>query len=155
MMMSLKNKNKRRGFKHTASAPSHITFQDNDVVSLNQPQKLIPPSEREYLPPRLFVTSVDVEADLWTKDYKVKWDRKPKKAQRDAYVHVEGQTDVELDYCEIPEEVRTTKAADMDYASMEKAWATAPVFGNRIALRIGSIVGWQVRRICTSSGGSP
>ncbi|KAH9007269.1 hypothetical protein EDB86DRAFT_2870947 [Lactarius hatsudake] len=140
MMMSLKNKNKRRGFKNAASVPSHVTFQDDD---LRQPQRLIPPSERDQLPPRLFVTSVDVEAGMRPRDNEQKWDRKQKKAQRDAYGHAEEQADVKLDYGEIPEEEGTTTALDLDYAALEKAWATAPVLKNTTALLIGSIVGWQ------------
>ncbi|KAH9037634.1 hypothetical protein EDB85DRAFT_1935630 [Lactarius pseudohatsudake] len=140
MMMSLKNKNKRRGFKNTASVPSHVTFQDDD---LRQPQRLIPPSERDQLPPRLFVTSVDVEAGMWPGDNEQKWDRKQKKAQRDAYGHAEEEADVKLDYGEMPKEEGTTTASDLDYAALEKAWATAPVLKNTTALLIGSIVGWQ------------
>ncbi|KAH9056398.1 hypothetical protein EDB87DRAFT_1794387 [Lactarius vividus] len=139
MMMSLKNKNKRRGFKNTANVHSHVTFQDDDM---RPPQKLIPPSERE-LPPRLFVTSVDVEVGMWPRDNEQKWDRKQKKTQRDAYGHAEEQADVKLDYGEIPEEEGTTTASDLDYAALEKAWATAPVLKNATALLIGSIVGWQ------------
>jgi hypothetical protein len=153
MMMSLKNKNKRRGFKNTACAPAHIKFQDDDqVVALSQPQRLVPPSERDQLPPRLFVTSVDVEAGMWPKDNEQKWDRKQKKVQRDAYGYAEEQADVKLDYGETPEE-GTTTASDLDYAALEKAWATAPVLGNKTALPIGSVVGWQVRRISASTGG--
>ena len=148
-MMSLKNKNKRRGFKNTASVPSRVTFQDNDVVALSQLQRLIPPSERDQLPPRLFVTSVDVEADMWPRDAEQKWDRKQKKFQRDAYGHAQEQDDVKLDYGEIPEE-STTIASDLDYAALEKSWATAPVLGVTTALSIGSIVGWQVRHISAS-----
>ena len=152
MMMSLKNKNKRRGFKNAASVPSCVTFQDDDIVALSQPQRLIPPSERDQLPPRLFVTSVDVEADLWPRDDEQKWDRKQKKIQRDSYGHTEEQADVKLDYGE--EEVTTTLAAsDLDYAALEKAWVTAPVLGITTALSINSVVGWQVRHISASYGG--
>jgi hypothetical protein len=154
MMMSLKNKNKRRGFKNTASVPSRVTFQDDDIVALSQPQRLIPPSERDQLPPRLFVTSVDVEAGMWPKDDEQKWDRKQKKIQRDAYGHTEEQVDFKLDYGKIPEEEGTTTASDLDYAALEKAWMTAPVLGITSALSIGFIVGWQVRHISASYEGN-
>ena len=156
MMMSLKNKNKRRGFKNTTSgAPAHISFKDDDhaVVTPSQPpqKRLIPPSERDELPPRLFVTSVDLEAGMWPRDDEQKWDRKQKKVQRDAYGYVaEEQADVKLDYGEED----TTIASDLDYAALEKAWATAPVLGYKTALPVGSVVGWQVRRITVSSGGT-
>ena len=155
MMMSLKNKNKRRGFKSNASPPARVTFQDeNDEVALSQPQRLIPPSERDQLPPRLFVTSVDVEAGMWPRDNEQKWDRKQKKVQRDAYGHAEEQADIKLDYGEIPEE-GTTTTSDVNYAALEKLWATAPALGDRatLPLPIGSVVGWQVRPISTSPGG--
>lgn len=153
-MMSMKNKNKRRGFKNnTASAPSRVTFQDDDhvVVAPSQPQRLIPPSERDQLPPRLFVTSVDVEAGMWPRDDEQKWDRKQKKVQRDAYGHSEEQADVKLEYGEMPEDEGTSTALDVNFAALENAWVTAPVLGNRSALAIGSIVGWQVRHISASS----
>ena len=154
-MMSMKNKNKRRGFKNnTASAPFRVTFQDDDhVVAPSQPQRLIPPSERDQLPPRLFVTSVDVEAGMWPRDDEQKWDRKQKKVQRDAYGHAEEQADVKLEYGEMPEEEGTSTALDVDFAALENTWVTAPVLGNRTALAIGSVVGWQVRHISTSSEG--
>ena len=147
MMMSLKNKNKGRGFKNTASVPSRVTFQDDDIVPLSQPPRLIPPSERDQLPPRLFVTSVDVEAGMWQRDDEQRWDRKQKKIQRDAYGHTEEQADVKLDYGEMPEEVGTITAPDLDYTALEKAWVTAPVLGIATSLSIGSIVGWQVRHL--------
>lgn len=143
MMMSLKNKNKRRGFKNTTSTPSHGTFQDNDVAALSRPQRLIPPSEMDQLPPRLFVTSVDVEAGMWPRDNEQKWDWKQKKVQRDAYGHADEQADVKLNYGEIPEEASPTTASGLDYAALEKAWATATVLGIATALPIGSVVGWQ------------
>ena len=83
-MMSLSNKNKRRGFKRSMaeSRPNRIVFDTEDstpiaaspVSGLSRPAsrshlpRLIPPSEKQdlgLLPPNLFVTSVDVEAGLW------------------------------------------------------------------------------------------
>ncbi|KAF8905826.1 hypothetical protein CPB84DRAFT_1771280 [Gymnopilus junonius] len=108
MMGSLRNKNKRKGFKQSMEGliPQKIVFSDlgggNDSLSLltyptstststtfpaqaqaptpartgngNGPQtrpRLVPPSEiqsRGELPPRVFVTSVDVEAGMWGED---------------------------------------------------------------------------------------
>jgi len=79
---------------------------------------------------------------MWPRDDEQKWDRKQKKIQRDAYGHTEEQADVKLDYGELPEE-GTITASDLDYAALEKAWATAPVLGITTALSIGSIIGWQ------------
>ncbi|KAG8888471.1 hypothetical protein FRB98_007600 [Tulasnella sp. 332] len=81
MMTSLKNSNKRKGFKDRQAGrhPERIVFDDSGANAAivpptlalsrfksqpNLPQ-LIPPSERTDLPRNLFVTSVDVEADLW------------------------------------------------------------------------------------------
>lgn len=81
MMTSLKNSNKRKGFKDRQAGrrPERIVFEDlgpgatttpsTPAVSRSQSRtnlpRLIPPSERTDLPHNLFVTSVDVEADLW------------------------------------------------------------------------------------------
>ncbi|KAI0057745.1 hypothetical protein BV25DRAFT_1970353 [Artomyces pyxidatus] len=83
-MMSLSNKNKRRGFKRAMAGqlPTRIAFSDDATPSSSSvvdptssrpasPAKLprlIPPSEKQDLgliPPNVFVTSVDVEAGLW------------------------------------------------------------------------------------------
>ena len=88
---------------------------------------------------------------MWPRDDEQKWDRKQKKVQRDAYGYAaEEQADVKLDYGEED----TTIASDLDYAALEKAWATAPVMGYKTTLPVGSVVGWQVRHIPVSSGGT-
>jgi hypothetical protein len=91
---------------------------------------------------------------MWPKDNEQKWDRKQKKVQRDAYGYAEEQADVKLDYGEIPEAEDTTTVSDLDYAALEKAWATAPVLENKTVLPIGSVIGWQVRRISASLEGN-
>lgn len=85
MMTSLKNSNKRKGFKERQAGrmPQKIVFEHGDSQgttrldvpvtpirqpSTSQPQnlpRLVPPSERSDLPDNIVVTSVDVEADLW------------------------------------------------------------------------------------------
>ncbi|TFY83258.1 hypothetical protein EWM64_g753 [Hericium alpestre] len=92
-MMSLSNKNKRRGFKRAMAGqvPQRIVFDDITDSGVASPQLstpplhpqaensgsppkpngfplLIPPSQKQemgLLPPNILVTSVDVEADLW------------------------------------------------------------------------------------------
>ncbi|KAI0250504.1 hypothetical protein BJV78DRAFT_1283123 [Lactifluus subvellereus] len=142
MMMSLKNKNKRRGFKNTAGVSSRITFQDN-VADPSPPPRLIPPSERDQLPPRLFVTSVDVEADIWPRDSERVGNRKGKKARTDTDKYEEEQGDVPLDYGRALEEDRTAAGSVLDYVALEKAWADAPMLVNKTSLPIGCVVGWQ------------
>jgi hypothetical protein len=150
MMMSLRNKNKRRGFKNTAGMPSRITFQDN-VADSKPPPRLVPPSERDQLPPRLFVTSVDVEADIWPCDGERVGDRKEKKTQTVTDECKEEQDDVALDYSGTLEE----NGATADYVALEKAWTNAPTLvnkaGNKAVLPIGCVVGWQVRQPSMSS----
>ncbi|KAH9995174.1 hypothetical protein BJV74DRAFT_830243 [Russula compacta] len=141
MMMSLKNKNKRRGFKSTSGIPSRITFQDNEIVP-SPPPRLVAPSERDKLPPRLFVTSVEVEADVPRDDERA-WDRKWKKTQRDSYGQEEDLADVALDYGRPPEEDSTTAVSVPDYTALEKAWVNAPPLVKKDALAIGCVVGWQ------------
>lgn len=93
MMLSLKNKNKKKGFKQSMAAPipKKIVFGDAedvqqtvvDVVPSQQEYvRLIPPSEiqgRGELPPNMFVTSVDVERGIWDV---VKEHRKPKNGKK-------------------------------------------------------------------------
>jgi hypothetical protein len=149
MMMSLKNKNKRREFKNTIGMPSRITFQDNEVAPSPLPT-LVPPSERDQLPPRLFVTSVDVEEDILPRNNDQNWDRKKKKKQRESYGQVADGVDVALDYSRTPEEDNTASASTQNYAALENAWENAPPLGEKDALSIGCVVGWQVRQSLTS-----
>ncbi|KAF4574515.1 hypothetical protein EYR36_005857 [Pleurotus pulmonarius] len=90
-MSSLKNKNKKKGFKNASNRPipQKIVFND-DVPNLKDDvemaivdnilhsekgplPRVIPPSEKQArgeLPPNMFVTSVDVEAEAWNGDDK-------------------------------------------------------------------------------------
>lgn len=150
-MMSLKNKNKRRDFKNTIGTPSHITFQDNEAAP-SPPPTLIPPSERGQLPPRLFVTSVNVEEDLWPRGTNQNWDRKQKKAQRELYGQAVDEVDVTLDYSKTPEDDRTKHISTLDYIALENAWVDAPTIEEKAVLSSGCVVGWQVRQSLTFFG---
>jgi hypothetical protein len=145
MMMSLRNKNKRRKFKDTAGVPSRITFQDN-VAGPSPPPRLVPPSERDQLPPGLFVTSVDVEADMWPSDGVRAGDQAGKKTRRDADECKREQNDVVLDYGKALEEDSAAVGSSLDYLALEKAWTNAPRLVHKTVLPIGCIVGWQVRQ---------
>lgn len=149
MMMSLRNKNKRRKFKDNAGVPSRITFQDS-VAGPSPPPRLVPPSERDQLPPGLFVTSVDVEADMWPTDGVRARDQKGKKARRDANECKGEQDDVALDYGKALEEDSAAVGSSLDYLTLEKAWTRAPRLVNKTVLPIGCVVGWQVRQSSTS-----
>ena len=146
MMMSLKNKNKRREFKNTIGMPSRITFQDNEVAP-GPPPTLVPPSERDPLPSRLFVTSVDVEEHKWPKDNDQNWDRKQKKKQRESYGDAVDGADIVLDHGKTPEGDSTASASILNYTALENAWTNRPlveVVEEETALSIGCVVGWQV-----------
>ena len=138
MMMSLKNKNKRREFKNTIGMPSRIIFQDNGAAP-SPPPTLIPPSERGQLPPRLFVTSVDVEEDIWPRRNEQNWNWKQKKTQRESY----GQA---VDEAGTPEEDSKASVSMLNYTALENAWVNAPPLEEKAALSIGCVVGWQVRQ---------
>ncbi|KAJ8697734.1 hypothetical protein PTI98_004510 [Pleurotus ostreatus] len=89
-MSSLKNKNKKKGFKNASNRPipQKIVFSDvanskddvemaivdNILHTEKRPlPRVIPPSEKQArgeLPPNMFVTSVDVEAEEWARDDK-------------------------------------------------------------------------------------
>jgi hypothetical protein len=144
-MMSLKNKNKRRGFKDTAGIPSRITFQDNAAYP-SPPPRLVPPSERDQLPPRLFVTSVDVEADVWPSNGERVGDRKGKKTRTDNDECKVEQDDVALDYGRALVEDSAAAGSSLDHIALEKAWANAPRLVNKTELPVGCVVGWQVRQ---------
>ena len=147
-MVSLKNKNKRRDFKNIVGMPSHITFQDNEVAA-GTPPTLIPPSKRGELPPRLFVTSVDVEEDIWSRGNDQNWDWKQKKTQRESYGQAVDKADITLDYSKTPEEDRTASVSALEYTALENAWVNAPPIEEKIILPFGCIVGWQVRQSLT------
>ena len=150
MMMSLRNKNKRRDFKNTISVPSRITFQDNGAAP-SLPPTLIPPSERGHLPPRLFVTSVDVEEDIWPMRNDQNWNRKQKKTQKESYGQAVDEADITLDYGKIPDEDMTTSVQTLDYAALESAWVNASPIQERAVLPFGCVVGWQVHQSLTLS----
>ena len=148
MMMSLKNKNKRRDFKNTIGVSSRITFQD-DGVAPSPPPTLIPPSERGQLPPRLFVTSVDVEEDIWPRRNDQNWNWKQKKTQRESYGQAVDDADITLDYSKTPGEDRTVSVSTLDYTALENAWVNAPPIQEKVILPFGCVVGWQVRQSLT------
>jgi len=142
-MMSLKNKNKRRGFKSSTGTPAaRITFQDNESAP-SAPSRPLPPSERSHLPPRLFVTSVDVEADKWRKGKEQSWDQERKNTQVDSYGQEESRAHVTLDYGGTAEEDSITASTIPDYKALENAWANAPPLVKTTTPSIGCIVGWQ------------
>ena len=182
MMSSLQNKNKRKGFKKMMSStlPPKIVFateeeeaaveqtlqeavpftntEDRDVLATFA--RLISPSEKQekgLLPPNMFVTNVDVEADL---------PRKRKKKQRQARVaDYEGDAEeaVELPYDDpveptLPEEpasavndVAVATASVINRRDVEAKWFSLPKITEASQLKPGALIGWKVytRLTCT------
>ncbi|KAI0029686.1 hypothetical protein K488DRAFT_88503 [Vararia minispora EC-137] len=134
-MMSLSNKNKRRGFKKAMAdfVPQHITFDEADgalsqveprLLSPSKQPCLVPPSEKQalgLLPPGMFVTSVDVEEGMWEQQGGG-WDRRRKKKQRDLWGH-EEESAVELPYEDVvPEEDASGTAGGINWDEIESRW---------------------------------
>lgn len=187
MMMSLKNSNKRKGYKDRLSGlsgPTKLVFHEAD--GSNPPQlspaleeqhvpllasrpsgkvkvsSLIPPSEQLDLPPNIFVTSVDVEADLWgqrigtkgarkaarggVKDVNWRNDQKcePSRAANDAL-----DDDILLDYGtpedgDIPRKTSDRDALNLDWDRIESDFGKLSSV-DAASLSVGTTVAWRVR----------
>jgi hypothetical protein len=93
----------------------------------------------------LFVTSVDVEEDIWPRRNEQNWDWKQKKAQRESYGQAVDEAEITLDYSKTTEEDRTPSISTLDYTALEDAWVNAPPIEEKATLPFGCVVGWQVR----------
>ncbi|KAG6374903.1 hypothetical protein JVT61DRAFT_3633 [Boletus reticuloceps] len=124
MSLSLRNKNKAKNFKSLMNRPlpAKIIFGDQERAHL---PRLVPPSSRASLPPNLFVTSVDVEAE--------------KKQRRES-----PDGDVTLDYGVEPE-----PASEVDIERLErhanKEWASLEQPRREKQPTVGTLVGYKVR----------
>ncbi len=135
-MASLSNKNKRKGFKQSMSAPlpKKIIFEGGEVpdteavlpftsapnaeVTATAPNlfpRLIPPSEKQengQLPPNLFVTSIDVEEGMHPPR------RKKNKQRPDPHVGEAQEVDrVILDYGESGDTISTQREQFNEYTA--------------------------------------
>ncbi|KIO27077.1 hypothetical protein M407DRAFT_233511 [Tulasnella calospora MUT 4182] len=193
MMMSLKNSNKRKGYKERlagSSGPMKLVFCDPDgsrprdasperdshslppLASLNSHKvklpRLVPPSERMDLPANIFVTSIDVEADLWK--------RRPeaKKAVRSGVHDVNGRSeyvgkkqvagfgnavqfeeDVSLNYgdpedTDIRKQTSNPQPLKVDWDAVELGFRSFPQTDPE-TLSVGVIVAWQALGIDPST----
>ncbi|KAG8996502.1 hypothetical protein FRB90_012706 [Tulasnella sp. 427] len=176
MMMSLKNSNKRKGYKERlngSSGPTKLVFSSNDTLShphivpaenTSRPSAkskvlhVTPPSELPALPSNIFVTSVDVEADIWgskkngnknakknlNNDTASSWvvSHSTKSTTEPYY-----QDDVVLDYGE-PEGVdlqrhpSSLNPPQIDWNLIESAFDQFPALSPDILLP-GAVVAWQ------------
>lgn len=155
--MSLKNSNKRKGYKDRlkdAHGPQRIVFNggtpERALTAVIRPSKqrapLIPPSGRTDLPENIIVTSIDVEQDYWgakSRSNKANsstartgyLDPKPYYANEDPTAN----EDVTLDYG-----TEVTQHRDVDWSRAEAEWETSSEV-DLGALKVGNIVGWHVR----------
>ena len=173
MMSTLQNKNKKKGFKKMMSStiPAKIIFstaeeeaaveqtlqeavpftnaEDREVLATFA--RLVPPSEKQekgLLPPNMFVTSIDVEADLSRKKKK-----KQKQARATEYEEVEEV--VELPYDDPVETAHSVFAENgkvnvaagapaIDRQDVEAKWTSLSKIMEASQLKPGLLIGWKV-----------
>jgi hypothetical protein len=163
MMSTLRNKNKKRGFKQSMAAPlpKKIVFDDapgEGVVVSNEecitapPEesvqvpppyvRLVPPSEKQdlgQLPPRMFVTSVDVEEGMWGVKGK-KQKKKQKVWEEEVWYEEEAEVeDVVLEYGE-----DEANGECVDWGRVENGWEAFQALTSPEQLQLGGLIGWKV-----------
>ncbi|THH16919.1 hypothetical protein EW146_g3796 [Bondarzewia mesenterica] len=170
-MMSLSNKNKRRGFKRSmaGSQPQRIVFNTDDgpaAATSAPPSKLprlIPPSEKQamgLLPANMFVTSVDVEAGMsprkgngaWQLDGEETQPRRKKRRKDAAEEDYEAAEDIELPYDDDQAASAAVVKEGPDWEEIEKRWETLERVQKGTPLRNGGLVGWKVSRVVRVHG---
>ena len=172
MMSTLRNKNKKKGYKQSMAVPlpRKIVFADSTApppsqvqkgaivttsnrVVMDAPVRLVAPSEKQdqgELPPHMFVTSVDVEESTWFQS-KTGRKNKSRKALHEWSMWEncpEGSVaHVEVSHSE-PSSVETL---DLDWDFVEKQWETFEEINHCDQLKVGGSVGWKVRYISVLS----
>lgn len=177
MMMSLKNSNKRKGYKDrlNGAQPTKLVFgssqQAEPEASPLPTPALVPPSQRSSLPSNIVVTSIDVEADLWGQPK-----RRPGGGQKDnrsnghqstgrkngyldpsqyypnGTANTGDDADVELDYGTADDILPTTKSTPVgpvNWNAIRTNFKNLSVVAYPATLSPGSIVCWEVRRCKT------
>lgn len=164
MMASLSNKNKRRGYKvPPAVLPEKIIFGANDgeantLFGASSPSglrlRLITPSERQErgdLPLNIFVTSVDVEADLSSRKPRLK---KPENSRSNSDSLISMHTSHHVNPTEANGRTQGERASDMNSIlpnlnreEAECRWSMAKVVDSLDMLHPNSVVGWKVSHI--------
>jgi acetolactate synthase regulatory subunit len=170
MIATLSNKNKRRGFKAVPTAlPAKIIFADDAPgTSTSRPAsrveqqllpRLIPPSELQNigkLPPRMFVTSVDVEEGMWGKQkhktngiypHKTTSRRGHQEAQMETTLGHDAQN-TSMDSDDVPNQEKSAALSTLlDWAGAEQRWPIAPSVGISDNIATGTFVGWMALAI--------
>ncbi|KAL5530224.1 hypothetical protein ACEPAF_6481 [Sanghuangporus sanghuang] len=155
MITSLRNKNKKKGFKqsmvgvapqrmvftHDAGAPpeSGTAYYSATSSTAFPVARLVTPSEKQangLLPSNMFVTSVEVESEDWDKKKKVK--------QRDTYGDelatdeaMPGNDDTILNYGE----------PELDWESVDRDWEKMHIVADPSSLTSGVTVSWKALAI--------
>ena len=172
MMGTLRNKNKKKGFKQSMSGPiprkivfpnqnqigeSDATFDahapDNQALEASS-RRLVPPSELQHsglLPSNVFVTSVDVEEHIWGSSASQK--KKGKKRKSAKRYDDNGYEEYEDDIQELPYDDGTQaegaipeNSTEVDWDKAEKLWEASSLVED-VRLAKGVIVGWKVASI--------
>ncbi|KAL5527579.1 hypothetical protein ACEPAG_6380 [Sanghuangporus baumii] len=155
MITSLRNKNKKKGFKqsmvgvaprrmvftHDAGAPpeSGTTYYSAASSTAFPVARLVTPSEKQangLLPSNMFVTSVEVESENWDKKKKVK--------QRDAYGD-ELATDEAMS--DNDDTILNYGEQELDWETVDRDWEKMHIVADPSSLTSGCTVGWKALAI--------
>lgn len=132
------------------------------VLTATPLPRLVPPSERQemgLLPPRMFVTSVDVEEGKWNKGQGRSKKKKALQSQQLAEEEYFEELDVVLDYDDDEtfvtadrnqDNAYTTELFDgprLDWDGIEQKWLSLPLLKDIVNLKQGVIVGWKALAI--------
>jgi len=170
MMSTLRNKNKKKGYKQSMAVPvprkivfadstapppsqaqNDVTIETGNSVIMDAPARLVVPSERQdqgELPPRMFVTSVDVEESMWcqtkTSNKHKSWNalqewpmQKSRPEGSAAYVEVVSRS--------VPSVFNegSVETLDLDWDLVEKQWEMFEEINHFEQLKVGGCVGWK------------
>jgi len=161
MMMSLRNKNKKKNFRQLMDKPlpPKIVFTEleNTPVSSEPPHvgspihvkdsvpsvkcaSLIPPSERDDLPSNIFVTSIDVEEGMWPKN-------KRKSIQKPIALSHNDESctaDFSLDYGSTEVPAAASEPPEVLHRHAEQQWDLLQKITNMPQVEVDSIVAHKV-----------
>lgn len=165
MMVSLRNKNKKKNFRQlmVKPLPPKIVFAEleNAPVQTGLPDKLspagtsnsekvtvhpvkhaglIPPSEQDDLPSNIFVTSVDVEEHKWPKKRGSK-----KELVTASYDNKSCTANFSVDYGSV--EVPMTNPDEALYCCAEQQWDSLPKITSASQVKVDIIVAYKALAI--------
>lgn len=175
MMSTLRNKNKKKGFKQSMAVPlprkivfadaplpsqvqNGVTIATSSGVVIDAHARLVAPSEKQdrgELPSGMFVTSVDVEEGVWGQTKKSNKDKNRKDQQE--WLMQESCFDGSIAYGEAVFQGEPSvsdggfaETLDFDWDLAEKQWETFKEINQLEQLTVGNSVGWKVWYISVS-----